>query len=119
MPPRKIKKMLGLNWMKERLVAAGHPVKMGSVGRNLLVLGPLQIAATTYQRLWDIEHVYGDRMSPGQGQAFAVITGVHLEPGHRQAQVVMSLESFTQIVEWLIKGDPGSFLRPVKRKGFE
>lgn len=119
MPPRAFKKMLGLNWMKDRLTSAGYPVRMGSVGRNLLVLGPLRVAATTYQQPAQIEHVYADRMSPGQGQAFAVIVGVHKEPGYRQAQVVMSLESFTQIVEWLIQGDPGSFLRPVKRKGFE
>lgn len=119
MPPRKMRKPLGMTWLKDRLTAKGWPVRSGQRNPRLLTLGPLTIASTTYQRPAQIGQVYGDRMTPGEGQAYAVITGGHLEPGWRAPQVFMSLESFTQIVEWLIEENPGSFLRPVKRKGFE
>jgi hypothetical protein len=79
-------------------------------------LGPLEVFASSY--LWPARVVdkYGKEMNPGEGLAFAVIYGAREKPGAMPAQVLMSLESFTQIVDWLIAGDKDSFLRDVTRK---
>lgn len=116
---RVFKQMVSLNWLKDRLVGKGYPVRIGSVGRKRLILGPLTIVGSTYTMQSYITGSYGSQMKPGEGQAFAVIRAVHLPPDSVDGQVVMSLESFAQIVEWLIEKNPDSFLRPVKRKGFE
>ena len=109
-----------LRWMKERLVEKGWPVtRLTTTRSNRMRLGPLEIFASSY--LWTSRVVdkYGHEMKPGDGKAFAVIYASREKPDTMPAQVLMSLESFTQIVEWLIEGDKDSFLRDTRPRRME
>jgi len=103
-------------WFKQRLLEEGF-VTTGQQRDSLnFILGPLHVQGTATMIKPRALVNNRDRMTPGKDRAFALITSAHLPPDSSQGQVQMSLESFTQMVVWLLQGDTSRFLRDIKRR---
>lgn len=107
-------------WFEDRLRSAGFPVRRTTHRGAIYMFGPLRIRMTKRTVLPRLFERFGHEMNPGEGKAQVFVLGSNSEPGTPKAQVVMDLESFTQIVQWLCEGDPEMFLREIRyRKGTE
>lgn len=107
-----------IEYVADMMFDNGVPVKREMNGRDFRV-GPILITSTAYTRIDAVRRYYGDTLrDAGEKGVTVVVLNGRGDPGDmRGADVLMSLEGLAQILTWLIQGDPGNFLRPLKNRG--
>ena len=130
MPRRKAgEPRLAVNHFTQRLIDAGYGsvVRIGRGkaakryirrGEFIWALGPLRIRSHSAAVPGFIADKYRDEiqaMLPGHAMAF--IIKHYQQPDRENLQVVMSLESFEQILLWLIEYDKDRFIRVTTARG--
>lgn len=102
-----------MNYLRARL--SGWPAQTPPRTYRM-VYGPLTIQASSYVIHWKATQQYRDEMVREGEQAFAIVTNLKGEPDEEDGQVVMSLQSFTQLLQWLFTANPEMFVRPMKHE---
>lgn len=111
---RKTKALASLRWFETQLRDLGYPVRKLPRTHNTYALGPLTVKGTQMSRISVAVQRTKEFFHPGPGKAFALITDAKRGQGEIEAQVVMDLESFTELVKWAVAGNPQEFLRAYK-----